>query len=189
MNFAYIVKNYDITLSGEKWNGNFVLRNTYDGHLNYAYISLNEGDMTFRKGDSIKINFILLPWGDHNDTADANVRYVREDSVLHPLTINVLQGKAIEDDYLPTVRAESNLAEFTLTGGRNCNAVRIDGFTKFGTPVIYEVKNGVEVLYNPSKYAYDGYAIHYNEDGTYGYSFLYQMDSPEQQRTFRIEIR
>lgn len=189
MNFAYIVKNYDITLSGEKWDGNFVLRNTYDGNLNYAYISLNEGDMTFRKGDSIKINFILLPWGDHNDTADANVRYVREDSVLHPLAINVLQGKAIEDDYLPAARAESNLAEFTLTGGRNCNAVRIDGFTKFGTPVIYEVKNGVEVPYNPSNYGYDGYAIHYNEDGTYGYSFLYRMGSPEQQRTFRIEIR
>ena len=38
-------------------------------------------------------------------------------------------------------------------------------------------------------YAYDGYCIHYNEDGTYGYSFVYEMDSPEEERTFRVEIR
>lgn len=189
MNFAYLMKNYEITLSGQKWTGNFVLRNTYDGSLNYACLSLDEGDLTFRKGDSIKLDFILLPWGDHNDTADTNVRYVREDSVLAPIAVTALQGNVIADDYLPNIRAEANRAEFTLTGGRNRNAVRIDGFTKFGTPVIYEVKNGVEVPYVPSHFAYDGYCVHYNADGTYGYSFIYEMDSPLAQRTFRVEIR
>ncbi len=189
MNFAYMVKNYDITIGGQKWDGNFVLRNTYDGMLNYAYLSLNEGDIAFRKGDSIKINFILLPWGNYRDTDDANVRYVREDSVLSPVAITALQGTVVPDDYLPTIRATSNQAAFRVTGGRNRNAVRIDGFTKFGTPVIYETVNGVEVPYDPSNYAYDGYCIHYNEDGTYGYSFIYEMDAPEEERTFRIEIR
>lgn len=189
MNFAYIVKDYEIMLSGEKWDGNLVLRNTYDGSLNYAYLSFDAGDVAFRKGDSIQIHFILLPWGDHNDTDDANVRYVREDSALRPVTVTARTGSVAEDAYLPNVRAESNAAEFTVTGGRNRNVVRIDGFTVFGTPVIYEVKNGTELRYDPSYYAYDGYCIHYNEDGTYGYSFVYEMDSPEEERTFRVEIR
>ena len=116
--------------------------------------------MAFRKGDSIQIHFILLPWGDHNDTDDANVRYVREDSALRPVTVTARTGSVTEDAYLPNVRAESNAAEFTVTGGRNRNVVRIDGFTVFGTPVIYEVKNGTELRYDPSYYAYDGYCIH-----------------------------
>lgn len=189
MNFAYMVKNYDITIGGQKWNGNFVLRNTYDGSLNNASISIDEGDVSFKKGDTIKLNFILLPWGSYRDTDDKNVRTVFEDSVKNPIRITAQEGTVVPDDYLPVVRTDQNSATFTLTGGRNRSTVRIDGFTKFGKPTIYEIRNGVKYLYVTSKNSYDGYTVQYNSDGTYSYSFVYETQSPVDQRTFQIVIQ
>lgn len=87
MNFAYIMKQYDIVIGGEAWDGSFVLRNSFTGGLNLGELSLLEEDITFKKGDHIYIDFILLPWGNGTSQTDENVQYVIEDSVLRPLTV------------------------------------------------------------------------------------------------------
>lgn len=57
MNSAYIMKNYDIVISGQQWNGNFALRNSFTGGQNLAELSLLEDTLTFKKGDSYLFEF------------------------------------------------------------------------------------------------------------------------------------
>lgn len=185
MNFAYIMKNYDIVIGGEAWDGHFALRNSFSGGLNLAELSLLEGDLTFRRGDHIYLNFILLPWGNGLSDTDTNVQYVIEDSVRNPLVLTASKGTVIEDDYLPRVRAENGEAQFTLSGGRNRFAVRVDGMTSMAGISVQEQKDGEWRQYLFNKKEFDGYQIVYNEDGTYSYVFIIEMDGKGSERTFK----
>ncbi|MBS5843809.1 MAG: hypothetical protein KIC77_10075 [Clostridiales bacterium] len=186
MNFAYIMKNYDIVISGQQWNGNFALRNSFTGGLNLAELSLLEDTLTFKKGDHIYLNFILLPWGNGLSDTDKNVQYVIEDSVQSPLILSAVKGSVIEDEYLPQIRAEDGKAEFTLSGGRNRFAVRVDGMTSMDGIIVQEQKNGTWEEYVFHKKDFDGYQIIYNEDGTYSYVFIVEMDDHGSQRMFKV---
>ena len=84
------------------------------------------------------------------------------------------------------ITAVNNQAEFTLSGSRNLNAVRINGFTGDKKPVIEELVDGSWVVYDTSVEAFDGYAAHYNEDNTYGFSYVVDMGEDGAARTFRI---
>lgn len=187
MNFGLIVKNYDITIGGKKFNGNLAYKNVYDGSLNHGTLTLDLGKTKFKKGDKITIDLILLPYGSHLDKDDDNVRYVREDSALNPLKVEAIKGTVVPDTYLPRVLCVNNQAEFKITGGRNNNVVRIDGFTNIKKPSIYEMIDGNWVPVEFSVHDYDGYTVHFNMDGTYSFSFVYTMESPETVRHFKIE--
>ena len=129
MNFGFILKSSNITIGGKKFKGNFAYRDSFDGNLNTGAISLDLGKTTFKKGDKIQMDFILLPDGSHNDKHDDNVRMVREDSALNPLKIEAITGTVVKDAYIPRIKCENNRAEFRITGGRNNNVVCVDGFT------------------------------------------------------------
>ena len=111
---------------------------------------------------------------------DKNVQYVIEDSVQSPLILSAVKGSVIEDEYLPQIRAEDGKAEFTLSGGRNRFAVRVDGI------IVQEQKNCTWEEYVFHKKDFDGYQIIYNEDGTYSYVFIVEMDDHGSQRMFKV---
>lgn len=186
MNFAYIMKDYDITIGGKQWDGNFVFRNSFKGGLNYGDLSLLEGDVTFKAGDTINIDFILLPWGTGDDTTCENVEYVRQDSVFNPVKIEALTGKIVADEYIPIVKSEGNKAEFKLSGGRNRITVKVDGMTSINGISVQESVNGEWKDYEFQNNNYDGYQIEYKEDGTYTYSFVVEMDTNGSERAFKV---
>lgn len=186
MNFAYIMKDYDITIGGKQWNGNFVLRNSFKDGLNYAELSLLEGDVSFKKGDEINIDFILLPWGTGDADNDSNVQYVREDSVFNPIKLEAIKGTLVDDTYIPNIKAENNNAEFKLSGGRNRITVKVDGITSIKGLNIQESIGSNWVDYEFQNNNYDGYQIIYNEDGTYSYAFVVEMDDKGNERIFKV---
>ena len=189
VNFALIIKNSDIVVGGEKFDGNFVVKDVFAGGLNYGSLTLDIDNITLKKGDYISIDMILMPWGSQNSADDSNVRNVREDSCLDPYSIAAQTGTVIEDAFVPKVKSEGNVAEFTLSGGVNNAAVRVYGFDKNAVPEIYEKVGGEWVKYEvASANGYDGYTVHYDGDGTFSYSFIINMDNADE-RTFRVEIK
>ncbi len=188
-NMAVLVKNSAVVIGGEKSDISLVFKDEYSAEdkLNTGSLTLDAERLSFKTGDTIKLNLILLPWGTGDEETDGNVLAVREDSVLNPLTVKAATGTVIEDDFLPIVKAENNVAEFTVTGGRNNNAVRINGFTSLKCPNIYmQTENGWEKVNLASANGYDGYTVYYDKTkGLYDFSFVYNADDPFTEYIFR----
>ncbi len=186
-NAALLLRGSEIVMSGEKREIPFALRNVSNAEKTEVSLTLDAGKLTFRKGDTITLDLILLPWGTGLETGCANVIAVREDSCRNRLAVTAHTGKTVADPVLPTVRCDGNTAEFTVTGGKNNTPVRIDGFTRFGRLCVEENISGVWTpVALASSFGYDGYGIYYNADGTYGYSFVYESDGSA--RTFRVTV-
>ena len=198
-NLSFLIYNYEIIINGEKTDANFVVKNT----PNYLTLSLNLKTVSFKAGDTITINAILMPWGSqeldgkYDEIQDNPVREVRKNTLLNPLhAIADANCEVIESVFLPKVRSTNGKnAEFTLAGGHNNVTVRAYGFDKLTSPVIEECVNGEWVPYDISSkstpddykngYYYDGYMVHYDEDGTFSYSFVVEMNNGAP-RKFRI---
>ena len=60
------------------------------------------------------------------------------------------------------------------------------GFDVLSKPKIEVNENGVWKDYVTSVADYDGYAVSMSPDGTYVYSFVYEIGSPSDELTFRI---
>lgn len=200
VNVSFLIYNSTIVQDGKEITPNFFLRNNDQ----YLTLSLNLGEVTFKKGDTITINAIIMPWGSHEldysgTEPDANVRRVRENTLLNPLKITAdADCEVIDSVYLPKVRTTNGeSADFTLSGGENNVTVRAYGFKELSVPLIEEYKNGKWTKYEISSigtpdgrgygYEYDGYMVHYDGDGTYSYSFVTTMNNGEP-RKFRISI-
>ncbi len=192
-NMGFVIYSADITLGGEKYEGNFAVRSTSPRH----YLTLDIDEITLKKGDRMVINMIIVPWGSEQSEDDANMQAIREDSCLAPLTVTVEQGSRMDSVFLPRIRtADGRSAEFTLSGGNNNAAVRVYGFKKLTAPKLYELVDGKWVEYVTSSAAspdkegnlhyYDGYCVYYDGDGTYSYTFPVDMTAGES-RSFRIE--
>ncbi len=186
-NFAMIIRDSKIVADGEEQDIALAVRDTSKKELTSGSLTLDTEEITFMPGDSIEITLILLPWGQGKEENDSNVRAVREDSALKPLTLEAVTGTVKDDVLVPTVLADNGVAEVNAAGSRNYNVIRFDGFTKLECPTIY-VKDGGEWVEASvcTELGYDGYGIHYNEDGTYSFSFAYFTDSPDTQHSFKI---
>ena len=172
VNFALIVRNASIVIGGEAYDGPFVLYDRADDTLNAGSLSLDLGEVTLKKGDRLELEIILLPWGYSTNKTDRNVRAVREDSCLDPVRLTVLEGEAVDDRFIPSVRAADNRASFRLEGGRSTAAVRIYGFDTYAAPRVTVTKNGTETeLTLAGENGYDGYQVYRDADGTYSFSF------------------
>ena len=214
-NLSFLVYNSEFVIGGEKVSPNFAIVNYTDT----VYVTLDiEEQTTLKAGDKFVINAILLPWGsqqledgiidvesdnyeytmelpDGTLYMDKNVRDVRENTLLNPLTAIASEGAIeLESVYVPKVKSVNGVdAEFTLTGGYNNVAVRAYGFKMSTVPVIYEKINGEWKRYEVNSYSadqenghmYDGYCVYYDGDGTYSYSFVTTMDG-KSDRTFKI---
>ena len=223
-NLAFLVYNSEFMLGGEAQDYRFLIQNPKDEVIVTLDI---DGTVEFMKGDKITINAILLPWGsqqyedgitdltttppnyEYTDVVgtdengdpiyymDKNVRDVRENTLLNPLTVQSETDEIIESPFVPKVRSkDGKTAEFTLSGGENNVAVRIYGFNMLTAPTVEEYVNGEWVEYvlssknNPDSngyyHYYDGYMVNYDEDGTYSYSFVTTMYEGAP-RKFRIK--
>ncbi len=181
VNFALLVMRSDITVGGKKYDGGFVFKDVYDGSLNHGSLSLDLGDTTLKKGDVLDLDIILMPWGYGTSKNDDNVINVREDSCLYPYRITAVTGKEYDDRFIPSVKAENNAVTFRLSGGKNKCAVRVYGFTDYKKPEITVNNNGKQEEYVVSgANGYDGYQVYLDEDGTYSFSFVLDLDKTEE---------
>lgn len=183
--FALIVKNSRIVSHGKPLDVPFAFRENPTAPATSGSLTLDAKTLSFRKGDSIEIDMILLPWGTGRETDDANARAVREDSVLNPFAVTATTGAVVDDAFIPTVLAENGAAEFTLSGGRNNAAVTVKGFTSLKAPQItVKTEDGWAPYDIASVHGYDGYEIRVEADGTYSFSFVVPAaDAPQ---TFRV---
>ena len=186
-NAAVFLRGSEIVMNGEPVGIPFAVRDGSDTETTEASLTLDAKELTFKKGDTISLDLILMPWGTGLETRCDNVKNVRADSCVNRLSVAARVGEAVDDLILPTVKCNNNTAEFTVTGGMNNTPVRVDGFTEFGRLCVEEYADGA---WSPvglaSAHGYDGYGIQYNADGTYGYSFVYASDGSA--RTFRVSV-
>ena len=187
-NFALFVRNSRIIKNGREYRTNFVFRDSAKDNLNYGALTLNEKNITFKAGDTITLDLVLLPWGTGREETDTNVQTVREDSALKPLTVTAQTGTVEDDRTVPTVTADNNTAVFTLTGGRNNNAVRVNGFTGLACPTVELYKDGAwEKVNLASACGYDGYTVFYDKmTGCYDFSFVFTAENPGASSVYRV---
>ncbi len=188
-NFAMIIRDSRMIIGGSESEIPFVFRESSEKDISKGALTLDAKKLDFKKGDTISIDMILLPWGTGTEETDEQVLAVREDSALNSTFVAATTGSVAYDTIVPVINCENNKAEFVLKGGRNNIAVRINGFTSLECPDIYKLdENGnrqtVEVA---SQNGYDGYSVYYNEDGTYGFSFVYNSQNVNDEYVFRVE--
>ena len=215
-NTSIVVKDYEVVIGGKAADVRLACRTSHNG--NGAALTLDLGNVIFKKGDSIKINAILTPWGSEETDysgelypADQNVRDLRENSCLNPITATAGDGtEVVEHPFIPMLKAlDGENAEFTISGGKENTisiphrnkgynvAIRVYGFDRLSVPIVYELVDGEWIPYELSsannrdsaEYGayYDGYCVYYDEDGTYSYSFVINMDEAKP-RTFKIGL-
>lgn len=197
-NGAVIVKDYEINQAAGTATGLAFLNSSLStdawGNINYGALILNGSSHTFKAGDSIKVNVILLSYGMMDQTHYNNVKNVYADTVTNPITVTATTGTVdTAEDFLPTVIAKGNRAEFTLSGGTSANTpsvnytVKVQGFTSLQRPVVYEKVNGEWQLYEYASFSgYDGYSVQM-EDGRLTYSFVVTKGTAD--RTFKVTTR
>lgn len=185
--FGLIVRESEITLGGRRADIPLYLRTQSEQDLTAGMLTLDADSVTFRPGDRIRLELILLPWGTGYEEDDDNVRAVRTDSALHPVRVTAQTGSVIADSILPRVRCADGEAAFTVTGGKNNIAVRVDGFQ---SPLLPQLErrtaDGWERVTLSSANGYDGYTVHYDADGTYGFSFVYTAENSTAEYAFRM---
>ena len=216
-NVAFLVHSSEFIIGGEKVDPNFCIVNT----KGFVKITLDLGNVTLKAGDKLTVNAIIMPWGSQlyedgkTDAAagnyeydmvvneatgelymDKNVRDVRENTMLNPLTATSETDEIIASPFLPRVMSkDGKTAQFTLSGGENNVTVRVYGFDMLTAPKVEELVEGEWVAYElssssaPDKngyyHYYDGYSVQYDGDGKYSYSFVVTMKDGAP-RTFRI---
>ncbi|MBO4423871.1 MAG: hypothetical protein J5879_10545, partial [Clostridia bacterium] len=187
VNFALIIKDQDITIGGQKYTGNLAFRENCVSNQTHIELTLDLDDVTLRAGDEINIDMVLLPWGETASKNDDNVRNVREDTCLDPYKLDAKVGTVMKDTYVPMVRAENNVAEFTLSGVRSNAVVRVYGFSGYEPPEFLVFEDGKwEDLELEGENGYDGYQVYYDEDGTYSFAFVLDMD---EQQSYELRVK
>ena len=189
VNVSFLVYNSEFTIGGEKCDAPFVLVERGIDDMKKIALSLDLGKVELKKGDRFTINAIIMPWGSQlsdysGDAPDKNVRDVRENSLLNPFKGEAISDcEVVESVFIPKFRTTNGKsAEFKISGGENNVAVRIYGFEKLTAPKIYEKIDGEWQEYVVSSkdtsdksgyfHHYDGYAVNYDGDGTFSYSFV-----------------
>lgn len=182
-NFGYIILDSEIISQGKKSDIPFAVRLNGTNTDTQADLTLDTDKISFSKGDTITMNVILLPNGVGKEDNDSHTISVRNEERLVAEGGN---GTKVDDSIVPAVKAVNNVVEFTVRGGKNMTAVRVDNITKCSKPEIYRYVGGEWVEMDNSVHGYDGYSITVNTDGTYSISFVYDSDGREQK--FRVMV-
>ncbi len=138
-NVSFIIQDYKLNTTNIAQDTRFVVIN----YANSLTLSLNIKDTaSFKAGDSITINAILMPWGSEKydyTKLDAPVREVRKSLLeANRLKITALNNcDEIEHPFIPQVKSTNGLnAEFSLKGGASINPdIYPDGVDASGNPL------------------------------------------------------
>ncbi len=207
-NLSALIKDWDIVIGGKPYTGPLLLVE----RSGRVALTLDLGSVTLQPGDYIRMNMILMPWGDRNSADDSNVRRVRENTLLNPITATSEKDTVSSDPFLTTVRsADGQSAVFTVSGGLDNTertgyasegntayqtyydndynvAVRVGGFHDLGRVGVYELIDGAWVqLELSSDWGFDGYNVLYDADNTFSYAFNINMNEAKP-RTFRVVV-
>ena len=190
VNVSFLIYETEFILDGKAYEPTFAVKE----YNNHAALTLNiDGEFTLKKGDRFTINAIIMPWGSQetdftSDAPDQNVRDVRANTHLDPVVPSAVENcEVIEDVYLPMFRTTNGKdATFKISGGTDRVAVRVYGFNKLTAPTLEMLVDGewqtvtVNSSKTPDKFGnyhyYDGYAVHYDGDGTYSYSVVLEIE-------------
>ena len=190
-NFGLIVKNQAITVNGQESDVGLAFLNDFKGSLNYGSLTL-DSDVSFKAGDIISVDLVLLPYGIAGQEHYENVKNVYNDTVINEMQLTANKGTVVADTWIHTVKAENNAAEFTVVGGLSEKTqevnytVKIEGCTLLAAPKIQEYVNGEWVDYQYStEIGFDGYAVAC-ENETLTYSFVFRASDVG--RTFRFVV-
>ena len=199
VNVSCLVYNYSVQMGGEEFDKGLGLY-VQDG---WAHLTLNADELNFKKGDKIAMNLIFIPWGSQisdyeREDPDWNIREVRKNTLLDPVTVTAANGEVVESVYLPIVRStDGKSVEFTLSGGENNISFEVRDMKSIARPVVYELIDGEWVVYNYTSsetpdnrgnaHDYDGYMIRYDGEDNFAYSFVFDM-SGDVERTFKIVV-
>ncbi|MDR9824271.1 hypothetical protein RCJ22_01460, partial [Vibrio sp. FNV 38] len=124
-NTSIIVKDYEVVIGGEVTDVKLACRTSHNG--NGAALTLNLGNVAFKKGDTMKFNVVLTPWGSEetdysgvNYPADQNVRDLRENTCINPIVATAGENtEVVEHPFVPMLKTTNGKdAEFTISGGK-----------------------------------------------------------------------
>ncbi|NLO82247.1 MAG: hypothetical protein GX094_04200 [Clostridiales bacterium] len=179
-NISLIIRETNIIIEGKTYNGNLAvaMEKFKNGHIN-AYLTIPLKNVTFKRGDYIYLDMILLPYGSYKIRDFDNVIKVRKDYGLNNLQLSVEKGKKLSN-FPPTIEQKNGEAIFTLEGGYNNVAVRIEGFEDYIPPKLYKYKGNKweEIQYNVN--GNDGYQVYVDSKGKYGFAFILNTDGAKQ---------
>lgn len=214
-NVSFLVGDYEVILGGKKTDIDLAVRLGANGS---AALTLDLGDVTFKAGDRIYLDLILVPWGseetDYSNTlypVDQNIRDVRQNTLVNPIVATPEENcTAVEYPYVPMVKTTNgNSATFTVSGGKKTDyeipyrdsgynvAVRIDGFKKLGVPVVEMLKNGEWISYELSSannLDAGGHGAYFDGYGVHynsdgTYSYSFVVNMADAEaKTFRISL-
>ena len=225
-NPAFLVYQYKVTVGGEKQNTPFLLKDNSEQlilTLNLGAVEFKAGDSIVIDGillpwgsqeldnqynevtgelldktaEGIYFYDTVIDYATGEKYQDKNVRDVRVDSLLDPMTLVAGENcERLDSVFLPKGKTtDGKSATFTVKGGANNIAVRIYGFDTLTVPVIEELVDGEWKIFDvcsksaPDKrgygYLYDGYTVYKDADGSYSYAFAFDIDEGEA-RTFRL---
>ena len=203
-NVSFLINDFSTT-SAALQGANLIVR----VENRVASLSLDADDVTLKAGETITINAIIMPWGTYASTDDQLVQNVRQNTLVNPFKATAHDSNTTVDTtkvFLPTVKSKDGVeATFSIGNGNGGNhskginvAFRADGFAILGVPKLLESTDGganwdpvqVSSINNPdrsgSAHEYDGYAVHYNSDGTYSYSFVTTITGAD--RLFKVVV-
>ncbi len=174
-NCAFLISDYSFVIGGKETTPQFVIVDQNEK----IRLTLDLDEVTFKAGDRFTINAILMPWGSEKsnyELEDINVRQIRENSLLNPLTLTAeADCEKLDTAFLPTARSTDGLnAEFTISGGFNTTeelkkityldgfgyigkyyaTIRLKGFTELTIPTVWELVDGEWTRYNLSSSYY-----------------------------------
>jgi len=137
-------------------------------------------ELMLKVGDVFEIDGYWLPYGplENADTP-------RHELTLYgrgfPSVTQVSKGKLVSD--LPViVRAQNNVAEFTVKGGKDLVPVIIKGLTTWQFPRVWKKEAGQwSLLSHARNTEHDGYQVFSEEGGTFGAVFLVHSNEHTQQ--------
>ena len=211
-NLSFLIYDSEFIIGGKEVTKNFAIIDQY--HALKLTLDI-DGQVTLLPGDTFTINCIIMPWGggwildddtQHHNMTDVNVQNVRMNTLLNPFIATPVENcEKVDSVFLPRVSSTNGAsATFTLSGGCDIDpdtaepinmTVRADGFKALTRPKLEELVNGTwTAIELSSKNSpdprgnsadYDGYAVHYNGDGTFSYSFVTTITDGKA-RTFRL---
>lgn len=216
-NLSFLILDSEIIIEGEKCTAPFLIRDiNYSLSLTLDLpekVTLKAGDKFVINaiimpwgGGYIDDNDVQL-----HPTEDINVQNVRLNSLINRFVAapvsDVADCESVNSVFLPRVRSKNGeSATFTVSGGCDIDAekadvvnmaLRVDGINDLGKLKIEELVDGNWIVYDTSSaskpdnsgnsHSFDGYAVHYDGNGTYSYSFVAAFTDGNS-RTFRVTV-
>lgn len=179
-NLGVMVRDLEMSVGGVPSTiGAAVYNKTSSSGVTETMLTLNAERIEFKKGDKIKLNFIILPWGYIDTAADTNMQNLRQTDGINRLSVTADIGSVVYDPFIPIIKLENSKAEFTLKGGLNNVAFRIEGADSFKKLNIERFNGSTWEAFDNSVNGIGGYGAYVDSEGKFGFSYVYVADGGE----------